>query len=487
MRRLAFACPRSPFSVPCPARGRRARSGHPVPGQRPGYRNSDSHTQKWNYSLSLPIQADPATLTVVLKQNTVADITWRPVEQQDSDQVRALRAEINTTRGQLQAAASDILSLSGRIAFWQSQPNARSTTRPIWQNRRGHGRGPGLPATGQIQTRRRKSRTGARPGPPGRGAAPPHRSGPRVLACENSPGKHRRPPRQTGIRLRHGPVRLAAPLPPGRPARRKAGPLLLRSGNVAKLRPRLERHRPVPGHHPAPLGTHPPLPGAMDHPAPARTRAHAPGQGRSHGHHNGHAGSRAHGRRRTHGAPRRHLLPSGIWANAPCPRANNPASPSKTSPGPQNSNTTLRPAEPPRDILPPTPHRPNRGPAQGQALFLADGVLLGKRPFSLAGDEADPFFGSNPLVSGKNGPHCLPIRGKGIIGKKQTHLWAWTITATNHTPYPAKSSSKNPRLNRRQPHKKYNSNPTPNQSRRPYPDLAPDPGTRPKPNHPTRR
>ena len=151
----------------------------------------------------------------------------------------------------------------------------------------------------------------------------------------------------------------------------------------------------------------------------------------------------------------------------------------KNQPWPAEFEYTLRPSRTPQGYLTAhaTPPQTVDLP-QGQALFLADGVLLGKRPFSLAGDEADLFFGSNPLVSGKMVLIVSQSGGKGIIGKKQTHLWAWTITATQPYPIPSPNPRRRTRAStRRQPHKNTTRIQPPTKAGRPYPDLAPDPGT----------
>ena len=388
--------------------------------------------------LSLPIQADPATLTVVLKQNTVADITWRPVEQQDSDQVRALRAEINTTRGQLQAAASDILSLSGRIAFWQSQPNAEINN-PADLAKIAEAMGAALASLQRAKFKRDEEKAELE----------------RALARQEEELR-----RLTGLARESWLVKIVPANTVARPVKleyaydmaqcgwrplyrldARPGEKLVRfsfeaemwqsSGqdwndialSLATTRPRsgltppslgqwIIRPRPEPAPMLRAKGGAMDTIMAMQEAAPMAAAEPA----------------------------ERRAATFSLWdlGKRSLPAGEQPRITIKNQPWPAEFEYTLRPSRNPQGYLTAhaTPPQTVDLP-QGQALFLADGVLLGKRPFSLAGDEADLFFGSNPLVSGKMVLIVSQSGGKGIIGKKQTHLWAWTITATNHTPYPA--------------------------------------------------
>lgn len=67
----------------------------------------------------------------------------------------------------------------------------------------------------------------------------------------------------------------------------------------------------------------------------------------------------------------------------------------------------------------------------GDALFLVDGVTVGRAPFSLANDDRRLYFGRDPQVTAvirKNGQQS----GKaGIIDRRQTYAWDWAITVFN--------------------------------------------------------
>ncbi len=57
----------------------------------------------------------------------------------------------------------------------------------------------------------------------------------------------------------------------------------------------------------------------------------------------------------------------------------------------------------------------------GQATFLIDGAVLGRRPFSFAGDEGTFSFGVDPLVTAKAILISRKAGEKGFIDDKQTH------------------------------------------------------------------
>jgi uncharacterized protein (TIGR02231 family) len=67
----------------------------------------------------------------------------------------------------------------------------------------------------------------------------------------------------------------------------------------------------------------------------------------------------------------------------------------------------------------------------GQAVFVIDGAILGKRNFSLAGVEADIFFGTSPLVSVTSTKLTEKSGAKTIFQNKQTINWQWLIDAKN--------------------------------------------------------
>ncbi|MDI6742014.1 MAG: mucoidy inhibitor MuiA family protein [Smithella sp.] len=67
----------------------------------------------------------------------------------------------------------------------------------------------------------------------------------------------------------------------------------------------------------------------------------------------------------------------------------------------------------------------------GQAVFVIDGAILGKRNFSLAGAEADIFFGTSPLVSVLSSKLAEKSGAKTFFQDKQTKIWQWQIEAIN--------------------------------------------------------
>lgn len=67
----------------------------------------------------------------------------------------------------------------------------------------------------------------------------------------------------------------------------------------------------------------------------------------------------------------------------------------------------------------------------GEALFLVDGVTVGKAPFSLSDDENRIYFGRDPQVTAILKKNSQQSGKQGIIDRKQTYTWDWTITVFN--------------------------------------------------------
>lgn len=67
----------------------------------------------------------------------------------------------------------------------------------------------------------------------------------------------------------------------------------------------------------------------------------------------------------------------------------------------------------------------------GQATFVIEGAMIGKRQFALAGKEADIYFGNSPFIT----VNSLTIADKSgtarIFQTKQTRQWQWLIEAKN--------------------------------------------------------
>ncbi len=67
----------------------------------------------------------------------------------------------------------------------------------------------------------------------------------------------------------------------------------------------------------------------------------------------------------------------------------------------------------------------------GQAIFLIDGAVLGKRDFNLAGVEGLLFFGTSPLITVTSSTLAQKAGAKTVFQNKQTQLWQWLIEANN--------------------------------------------------------
>lgn len=67
----------------------------------------------------------------------------------------------------------------------------------------------------------------------------------------------------------------------------------------------------------------------------------------------------------------------------------------------------------------------------GNAAFLIDGALLGKRPFSFSGKEGNFFFGVDPLVTAETTLLSRKSGETGFIADRQTHEWVWRFIIRN--------------------------------------------------------
>ena len=74
----------------------------------------------------------------------------------------------------------------------------------------------------------------------------------------------------------------------------------------------------------------------------------------------------------------------------------------------------------------------------GNAVFLLDGAIIGKRPFSVSGREATIFFGTDPLVKAKAVLLSKKSDEKTFFQDKQTYQWDWRIDLENNRAYPVK-------------------------------------------------
>ena len=73
---------------------------------------------------------------------------------------------------------------------------------------------------------------------------------------------------------------------------------------------------------------------------------------------------------------------------------------------------------------------------RGEAMFLLDGALVGKRPLRLVGTEETLFFGHDPFVRASLVTREKKSGVRGIFTNRQTYLWDFVINLENHQPYP---------------------------------------------------
>ncbi|WP_027185144.1 DUF4139 domain-containing protein [Desulfovibrio inopinatus] len=69
---------------------------------------------------------------------------------------------------------------------------------------------------------------------------------------------------------------------------------------------------------------------------------------------------------------------------------------------------------------------------RGQAIFLVDGALVGKRPFETAQQKNDLFFGRAPSIDVKSNLVSKQSGDAGIITSKQTYRWDFAYNITNN-------------------------------------------------------
>ena len=74
----------------------------------------------------------------------------------------------------------------------------------------------------------------------------------------------------------------------------------------------------------------------------------------------------------------------------------------------------------------------------GQASFMIDGALIGKRPFALAGSEADIYFGNSPFITVNTLTVADKSGEKKVFQNKQTRQWMWRIEARNNGQAPVR-------------------------------------------------
>ena len=74
----------------------------------------------------------------------------------------------------------------------------------------------------------------------------------------------------------------------------------------------------------------------------------------------------------------------------------------------------------------------------GEAIYMMDGAILGKRNFSLAGREGSLFFGEDPFVSAKVDLLSRQSGEKTFLADRQTHRWEWRTDVENRRDIPVR-------------------------------------------------
>jgi len=74
----------------------------------------------------------------------------------------------------------------------------------------------------------------------------------------------------------------------------------------------------------------------------------------------------------------------------------------------------------------------------GQATFVIDDAIIGKRTFALAGSEADIYFGNSPFVSVTSSTKTDKSDASRFLQNKQMRHWQWLIEAKNAGNKPVK-------------------------------------------------
>lgn len=81
----------------------------------------------------------------------------------------------------------------------------------------------------------------------------------------------------------------------------------------------------------------------------------------------------------------------------------------------------------------------------GEAVYMIDGQVLGKRSFSLAGDEKAVYFGADPLVSAVSELKVKKAGEAGIISSRRTRVWEWEVKVKNSHEYPVQVRLEEPK------------------------------------------
>ena len=81
----------------------------------------------------------------------------------------------------------------------------------------------------------------------------------------------------------------------------------------------------------------------------------------------------------------------------------------------------------------------------GEAMFLVDGAFLHKQGFSFSGKKLDLFFGPDPLVTAKAVLKDKKSGTSGVFSNKETWTWDWDLIIKNHKTMPIEAVVEEPR------------------------------------------
>jgi hypothetical protein len=81
----------------------------------------------------------------------------------------------------------------------------------------------------------------------------------------------------------------------------------------------------------------------------------------------------------------------------------------------------------------------------GEAVFLADGAFLCKRPFAFSGKKMKLFFGADPMITANVTLNDKKAGNSGVFSKKRTWMWDWDMILSNNKSIPVSVVVEEPR------------------------------------------
>ena len=81
---------------------------------------------------------------------------------------------------------------------------------------------------------------------------------------------------------------------------------------------------------------------------------------------------------------------------------------------------------------------------KGNAVYLIDGAIIGKRTFSAGTNEETVFFGADPMVKARATLLTQKSGEKTFLKDRQTHAWDWRIDLENNRKYAVKMRIEEP-------------------------------------------